>query len=95
MPGYQYKILHCYLWCDYEKYGGEELDYINAALIQTPTSYIMSKKYFQLYAIFCCRVAAWVQHMFFDFYLVVNHKIVTNSTATGAIKKEVLIWKSP
>jgi hypothetical protein len=39
-------------------------------------------------ASFCCQVAAWVTDMFWDFYLVKNHKIAKkNSTVTKAREK--------
>jgi hypothetical protein len=36
---------------------------------------------------FCHLVAAWVADMFYNFYLVKNHKIAKNSKTTNARKK--------
>jgi hypothetical protein len=38
-------------------------------------------------ASFCHRVAAWVQDMFCNFYLIQNHKIANNSTTIKAREK--------
>jgi hypothetical protein len=38
-------------------------------------------------ASFCCQVAAWFSDMFCNFYIVENHKIVNNATATKAGEK--------
>jgi hypothetical protein len=38
-------------------------------------------------AIFCPKVAAWVPAMFFNFYLIKNHKIVNNSETAEAAEK--------
>ncbi len=38
-------------------------------------------------ASFCCQVAALVEDMFCTFYLVKNHKIVSNSATTEAREK--------
>jgi hypothetical protein len=38
-------------------------------------------------ASFCQQVAAWFQDMFWNFYIVKNHKIAKNSTTTKAREK--------
>jgi len=38
-------------------------------------------------ASFCCQVAALVPDMFYNFYLVKNHKIANNSATTEAREK--------
>jgi hypothetical protein len=38
-------------------------------------------------ASFCRQVAAWLQDMFCNFYLVKNHKIAKNSTTAKAREK--------
>ncbi len=66
-----FKISSVYLFC--------------AALFEL--KFVLLFHWYKSVAIFCRQVAAWVPDMFWNFYLVKNHKIANTTTTTDAREK--------